>query len=365
MTQVPKRRLSLFSFGSNSSQAINTNDSSVLSGPKDGRIITAAGGDSLNMKIPNTSSAFTSAAAEKPAKESRLSVNTNGNGFTSNGSSFSNPVTPNPMSPNAQSPVSNDGELNIFERSVQDNCSTPFEPPMNLRRPTLTRLRSKQGHGSSISLSNFKNEDYIPPALDATASILSDNNTNLDDIDIIYSLRRNSSVIGLNMALGRGTPSRKNSVYSMSQLHQQSSPSIQNQSNSMAIPELSNNESQGNPLSPTSPPKLSSSKSSISFYSYADMLNNDEYAKRPSFKLSYSQGIIPTRKNSLNSSKFSNQNGKKFGSNLNKFLISPESSDSEDDVVSRNKSINDNESLVSSSIGDCLRQTNTELSGST
>lgn len=135
-------------------------------------------------------------------------------------------------------------------------------------------------------------------------------------------------------------------------------------------------------MSPTSPPKLTSSKSSISFYSYADMINNDEYAKRPSFKNSYSHGFVPTRKDSVNSIKFNSAasahsdngtpshfnsaNSKKYNSNLNKFLISPESSDLEEELGKpksiNSKSINDNESLVSSSVGDCLRQNKTEIS---
>lgn len=378
-----------------------------------------------NMHNPHGSSVASSATPGNVGRTTRSSS-------ASAGGQLHSPVS---------SPTMLDNELHIFERSVQDYDNPPLPPAFahshdGSRRPTLSRLRTKSGHNSSISLSNFKNEDYIPPALDATTSILNDNNTNLDDVDIIYCTRRNSSVLGLNMALGRSTPSRKNSVYSMNQLHQQqSSPyaangngatsanasfnpagcncsnsnSVNNSTNpcTNTIPESSQGESpcessanvdaangsslpmsisqslhssnQHHPMSPTSPPKLSSSKSSISFYSYADMLNNDEYAKRPSFKNSYSHGFVPTRKDSVNSIKypggsesaspshFNGTNSKKFNSNLNKFLISPESSDLEDDGGSKAKSINDqsindNESLVSSTVGDCLRQTKTEIS---
>lgn len=275
--------------------------------------------------------------------------------------------------------VSND----IFERSVQDSCcdfGVVNQPKCN--RCACNRSRSCT-HNSSISLQGgLKNEDFIPPAIDATTSILNDNNTNLDDIEMVYSNRRNSSVIGLNMALGRPfCSSRKNSTYSL----QLSQPQQQVQS-------------------PVSPPKLTTSKSSLSFYSYADMINSEEMLRRPSFKQSYSQnsfpinrkishvGPIPTCKKSgqsllskemttKNSPTTASSNQNQSFSNQN-FLILPESSDSEHyenyfpgkrKSVSSNMSSsskpnnfrfdNDNESLVSSSVGDCLRQSTTEING--
>lgn len=497
MTQVPKRRLSLFSFGSNSNTANtigsgSTGQTSPESGSGSGSTGFPFGlgkGKTLSAMSPTnlsrrSSSQVPTIAANShtidedvggnngnlgsgtpdqnavpsavgghtgSARDQKLSVDTStpqvndsainqpnnkpGNNLhpqtaTRTGSTASDQQFQSPIS----SPSMLDNELTIFERSVQDYDNPPPPPTYThsqdgSRRPTLSRLRTKSGHNSSISLSNFKNEDYIPPALDATTSILNDSKTNLDDVDIIYCTRRNSSVLGLNMALGRSTPSRKNSVYSMNQLHHQTSPNPNNltsasasynpncncNSNSVnnnpcgeAIPEMqpdspfdvdsqspsnlsprpvpmnlnapSNNMS--HPMSPTSPPKLTSSKSSISFYSYADMINNDEYAKRPSFKNSYSHGFVPTRKDSVNSIKFNSAasahsdngtpshfnsaNSKKYNSNLNKFLISPESSDLEEELGKpksiNSKSINDNESLVSSSVGDCLRQNKTEIS---
>lgn len=281
---------------------------------------------------------------------------------------------------------------NIFERSVQE--TTPA-----------------------------KQEDFIPPALDATAEILSDKDTNLDDVEMIYSSRRNSSVIGLNMALRRPyTPLRKSSVQSMSHFN----------------PNLASSASNVSPQSPVSPPKLSTSRSSVSFYSYADMIINDEFSRRPSVMHSYSHGVVPTmsssmagklsltlahssgsfvgapaistpssglafsklsRKttsNSVSSSHSQSQLLKQIKdsqtlhrlSNPNepedkqKFLISPESLDSEDqepyypvsaavsDTSSRRKSLIslhlndiDDESLVSTSFGDCIRKCTTEIGG--
>lgn len=326
-------------------------------------------------------------------------------------------------------------------------CSPVFETDSALEAPSCDIFeRSVQ------DLSEAKNEDYIPPALDATAHILTDKQTNLDEVEMVYSNRRNSSVIGLNMALGRPfTPSRKNSMVSMSHCNPPT-----NSANTAASlkdtynPSIGGSHSsltQAPPQSPVSPPKLKSSRSSVSFYSYADMINTDEFARRPSMKHSMSHGPVH-RKMSVasnhsiasnplscntgaacgtnvnsgasNMSSFSlNKTSRKMGltsnlpqsqltkqfaqrdarlpssgvpsrkpsqkgqSKLNNFMISPESSESEDQevyypaasgtpetlqrrqsLVSNNSIANgDNESLVSSSIGDCIRQCTTDIVG--
>lgn len=279
-------------------------------------------------------------------------------------------------------------ESSIFERSVQDSNGFENSCVPKCNRCSANRSRSCT-HNSMMSLQSgklIKNEDCIPAALDATTSILNDKGTNLDDIEMIYPNRRNSSVLGLNMALGRSSlvPSRKNSLYSCQSFpHPTTCPDTCSQSTiSQQL------------LSPVSPPKLQNTRS-LSFYSYADMLNNDEYARRPSFQLSYSQGIVPTkgsmksfhqsftkaplaRTKSQNSSsqlskQFSSNQNDKNKTNMNKFLISPESSDGEEnDFVSvksgrksivSNSSFYDNESLVSSLVGDCIRQNTTEIYG--
>lgn len=103
-----------------------------------------------------------------------------------------------------------------------------------------------------------KHEDYIPPALDALAHILG-SRTNLDEVEMVYS-RRNSLVLGLNMALGRPyTPLRKNSVYSTGHALLL-----------LLAPQL-----------PVSPPKLALLKLLLLFYLYADMVTHDEFARRP------------------------------------------------------------------------------------
>lgn len=288
-------------------------------------------------------------------------------------------------------------DTNIFERSVQD-CS------------------------------EVKQEDFIPPALDATATILGDKDTNLDEVEMVYLSRRNSSVIGLNMALGRPyTPLRKNSLQQMTPL---------NMANMQSLLLLTNQ-----PQLPVSPPKLQSSRSLVLFYSYADMISNDEFSRRPLMihamshsgtsttpmrKMSVASNMLlgngpsgfngtsamsPTgagtslpfnklsRKLTLNLITSSNsqlQLSKQLGRNLlltkrtipkagpqevnslNKFLISPESSDSEENDVyhpasghsisSKRKLVSldhsfGNESFVLTSVGDCIRQCTTEIRG--
>lgn len=327
-------------------------------------------------------------------------------------------------------------------------CSPVFETESALEAPSCNIFeRSVQ------DLSEAKNEDYIPPALDATAHILTDKQTNLDEVEMVYSNRRNSSVIGLNMALGRPfTPSRKNSLVSMSHCN----PPVNSGNTGASLKDTYNSSiggshsslTQAPPQSPVSPPKLKSSRSSVSFYSYADMINTDEFARRPSMKHSMSHGPInrkmsvasnhsiasnplscntgaacgmnvnsggvsnmssfslnkTSRKINLTSNLPQSQLTKQFAqrdarlpssgvpsrkpsqksqSKLNNFMISPESSESEDQevyypaasgtpenlerrqsLISNNSIANgDNESLVSSSIGDCIRQCTTDLVG--
>lgn len=256
-----------------------------------------------------------------------------------------------------QFPASEDSAEPIFERSVQNVQPAPeiTEQP-RCSRCNVNRSRSCT-HNSSISLLGqfFKNEDCIPPALDATTQILSNKNTNLDDVEMVYSNRRNSLVVGLNAALGRPfAPSRKNSALSIHSLLQFLPLTLD---------------------SPVSPPRLNQSRSSLSFYSYADMVNSDEtWKSRPGFRQLVSHSMVPTTKKMALASRVPTMTSLKSApvrhmsikdrpqSNLNNYLISPDSSDSED-VLHRKSVSSDNESLVSSTIGDCLRRTTTEING--
>ncbi|CAI4065494.1 hypothetical protein SUVZ_09G0340 [Saccharomyces uvarum] len=85
-------------------------------------------------------------------------------------------------------------------------------------------------------------ENFVPPALDAGCSIVTDETTGLDDVDMVYS--RRPSTIGLDKALGR--------------TRSLSSQSFENETS---------------PAHPRSPNEHGSRL--LRFYSYADMLSDD------------------------------------------------------------------------------------------
>jgi len=308
----------------------------------------------------------------------------------------------NQLSSPINSPVSQSSsqlpENNIFERSVQDTGVLEQCPLPKCSKCSHSQKKSCS-HNSSISLASgglfIKNEDMIPAALDASTSLFNDSQTNLDQVEMIYPNRRSSSVLSLNMALGRQySPSRKNSTYTIKhQIPQSPSSNINingNNNNNNNMNNLTNNLT-NNPTNAqglNSPPKLMSSRSSLSFYSYADMISTDEYTRRPSIKHSItSQGFVPLSKSSFqrvpsfvkhkptNSQLSSQLEDREDTKGLQKFLISPESSDDEQENTSlkskrksvsssnSNNVINDNESLISSSVGDCIRRTTTEING--
>ncbi|KAI5962232.1 VHS2 [Candida pseudojiufengensis] len=315
---------------------------------------------------------------------------------------------------NAASIIETD-ESCIFERSVQDSCCCFFEPNRSGSivslsnsiyngnsnnnnttnnnntsntssfNPDFKRSRSST-HNSQISLglSTYKHEDLIPPALDATAHLFNDKQTDLENVEMIYSSRRNSSVSALNMALGRPMSpiSRNNSIYSsipiMSAIQPNTNDSSNTNNNASTSPSSLQSSSEQQqpaqtieetttpknlPSSPLSPPQLKHSKSSVNFYSYAEMCsdenlnfsstfnnspsnsnsnsNNSSFIRRPpQLRSSYSQGIIPTfksnmqkRNNSLNYSKNKNVGGNgnnQSSSNLSKVLLSPDLDDDKD-----------------------------------
>ncbi|CCH45183.1 Chitin synthase 2 [Wickerhamomyces ciferrii] len=183
----------------------------------------------------------------------------------------------------------------IFERSVED-------PTQLYQQPTCARCNTNnngsQGklncnHQSIVNLpSHYSVENFVSPCLDATTKILSDENTNLDNVDMVYS-RRPSSVMGLNMALGRN----KSFLGDQQQYPESSSNSIfspNSRSNSFANINNSNIDENGTPKRPPT----------LSFYSYADMINNENpNPKRPSISQSLSSSFINSRSNSIVNSK--------------------------------------------------------------
>lgn len=127
-------------------------------------------------------------------------------------------------------------------------------------------------------------ENYVAPALDASCSLMADQGTDLKDVNIIHS--RSSSIIGLNMALGRV----RSYSQSMSNTRHNSSAdlsTVQNDNNGNDdINEENNNSNNNNNLSD---PKV------LKFYSYNDLLTDEKInisqssnLKRPSLTSSYS-----------------------------------------------------------------------------
>lgn len=415
--------------GSNSNSG---SDKSLVTGVNAGvgsSTTTSSNHPSFKRRLSLFSFGSSSSLSRKGSVSQPGPINTNASTSPSQKSQLMSPI----VSPDYEVESSTPQQSDIFERSVQDSCCSPTASVPKCNRCVSTRSRSCT-HNSSISIQGgqyLKQEDCIPAALDATASLLNDKDTNLDNVEMIYSNRRNSSVIGLNMALGRPfAPSRKNSTYLMNSFAAQQSQ-----------PQLPTQQSPQTQTSSVSPPKLTSSKSAVNFYSYADMISNDEFSRRPLGTPLHSQSFVPTlqslqnsasistsstgqsqlssppsyrfgplhrsstsgleRSNSNASSQFSHlskqimkqqqQQVKSSKSNLQpsqqlinkKFLISPESSDNEEngdyvkESVGRHMSISsgqsfkssfsqgvpDNESLVSTSIGDCIRRTHTELNG--
>ena len=270
----------------------------------------------------------------------------------------------------------------IFERSVQEKGfgDQRLSMPPKCRRCSITKAKNCS-HNSSVSLPRgqcMRMEDCIPPALDATTSVLNDKDASLDEVEMVYSKRRNLSVQGLSLALGRPSSSRKGSSLSSSLLCNPLSP-VQALGSSLSLASA--------PETPVSLPRLGSSKSSLNFYSYAEMLNEE---KKPNRTHSQSQpnpfmGNYSKRKVGLasnNPSLLSRQLLNRENSKTNKnFVILPETSDSDEhhsettDVHYRDQASSwtvedmenvddgDDESLVASSVGHCLRENKIQIDG--
>lgn len=282
----------------------------------------------------------------------------------------------------------------IFERSVED--------PSQVYQQTVcprcgqNSAKSPCKHQSIVNLpSHYSMENFTAPCLDATATLLNDDSADLDNVEMVYS-SRSSSVIGLNMALGRTT-------------------SINSQSSSSNIRDLNTG---GGPTSPnlasasvSSPVSGSNPRPSLNFYSYADMISSENpNPRRPSISQSLSSSFIrsnsfrnpsmtPQRNIRANSSSFINANSATPSSRVpvkKSFTLSPDSpncSDSESEYgLSRTNSMHsaassaflggpaqrrfsnlddalyneddDCVSLVSSSIGEQIRRNTGEIRSS-
>ena len=117
-------------------------------------------------------------------------------------------------------------------------------------------------------------ENFIAPVLDASCSIVNDENTDLADVDIVFS-KRTSSTLGLDLALGRSI------TYSTSPTNSTSSPIS-------LITDTQNNQNIHNNLSRSYSYSVQTHNTSTSslietlefgkvlkFYSYADVISDE------------------------------------------------------------------------------------------
>lgn len=261
-------------------------------------------------------------------------------------------------------------ESHIFERSVQDfGAVQEFLPELEPYSPTSPPLQRRQLYVAQL-LFRMKNEDQIAPSLDATTELLNDLSANLDDVEMVYPSRRNSSVLGLSMALGRPSLLRRSSAFQLPVL---------NAMLALAQAPLQSSPQRTNLL--------------LNFISYADMINNDEFARRPAVRSAPSFGALfdplskpldpvsgkmRSRVNSIRKSITPGSPSLDALVHLDLHPLSPDLLDSEDfkRPVSRRQSIAssfsvrnvpptnlclDDESFVSTSIGDCIRQSTSEI----
>ncbi|CAB4253254.1 Vhs2p KABA2_02S15224 [Maudiozyma barnettii] len=144
----------------------------------------------------------------------------------------------------------NTGNPQLYSPSFPGNTSFNNNNYSNYNGGTGTPTQSNDNYLHSL-------ENFVPPALDESCSIVTDVNTKLGDVDMIYSKR--PSTLGLDMALGRTRSSSFATPRAQSthDLGLQSNPSTRQTSDEF-------------PSSSPSPPSRL-----LRFYSYADMLSDE------------------------------------------------------------------------------------------
>ncbi|OEJ88546.1 hypothetical protein AWRI3579_g789 [Hanseniaspora osmophila] len=172
------------------------------------------------------------------------------------------------------------------------------------------------GRRSSMSIHRTL-ENYIAPSLDASAHLVGDKSTNLDQIQIqhlqangMYNNHpnRRPSTLGLYTTSGAATPipttseqrsagnTQDESMSSTSPISPLMSPSSPNLVSSSYVSSSSTSASSNNGR-----PKI------LRMYSYADVLNDEKQFRRPSLSQSSSSSIL-LNTNSFNSSNSNNNN---------------------------------------------------------
>lgn len=107
-----------------------------------------------------------------------------------------NSVTSNLMTP-MMLPVSA-----TVSNSSNNNCA---RNSISLQSPNSSHTTNHHHHHRRRTIENL-----VAPALDASCSLIADQNTQMDNVNVIHS--RNSSIIGLNMALGLSRSSSINNT---------------------------------------------------------------------------------------------------------------------------------------------------------
>lgn len=196
------------------------------------------------------------------------------------------------------SPVEPSESSLIFERSVEDPTQVyqPTQCPRCGKKSSSSGI--KCNHQSIVNLpSHYSVENFVSPCLDATTQILTDKNADLENVDMVYS-RRPSSVMGLNLALGRTRSSVATDTMQSTSSPVQKTHSIASMTDLESSPNnntstINNNTSSAATTTAARPPALS-------FYSYADMINSENpNPRRPSISQSLSSSFINTRSNSF------------------------------------------------------------------
>ncbi|QLQ78931.1 hypothetical protein HG537_0B02780 [Torulaspora globosa] len=170
----------------------------------------------------------------------------------------------------------------IGVRSRDSSTTLPHSPPLEGHSPE--HVRPSLDHRRTL-------ENFVAPALDAGCSIVTDDNANLDEMDIVYM--RRPSTIGLDRALGRTKSNSSATITSNNNNNNNNENSGVGSPVSPSIPPLSLSRSYSNSQS-----AQSENPRTLRFYSYVDMLSDEmahnaqNHMRKPSLSYSFSSSNI-------------------------------------------------------------------------
>lgn len=129
-------------------------------------------------------------------------------------------------------------------------------------------------------------ENFVAPALDAGCSIVTDDNADLDDLDIVYM--RRPSTLGLDMALGRTKSNSSATITAPQSFSGSRSGSFTSQAPALGLSRTySNSNSHANNTNNnagSNQPSSQQDAKTLRFYSYADMLSDEMASSSPTMK---------------------------------------------------------------------------------